>query len=460
MGPRCGSRDKTFRPPRSLRPSSPRGPGGHRGRPPSAHERHPFRHDLPRPSGPPLGGAVPRRMGARTVRREHRVRPSCVLAAPARGAARVVRLASFRARFDRLGRRELRWGRLPAPRRVARVRAGRPAPRPVALPIPCPPHRRGRLPVPARAPSDGRVLERAGRPLRCLELRRQRGRGLSRRGGRLGRGRCVGARLGRCPRPARRLPCRADLHGPRAHLRCVERDSRARDRGGVPLLPRPPVVVGLVAAALANRVFPGEPGYAIPTSFLASTFGVLLGADLLRQPPLYGSGPSGLYTIGGAGVLDLVYLSGLLGFGAAYLGYRATVHGFAPVGPPLPARTPSPMTRLLRAFRSGLDGRLSDSLRESASASRSAAQQARELLGLAPSADDRPWQDLPVPGWIVSDQANLDAAARVGTQDGREGFRSWLTARWLVLIAHDLGARRFASVGARIAAFVIDLALV
>jgi uncharacterized RDD family membrane protein YckC len=118
------------------------------------------------------------------------------------------------------------------------------------------------------------------------------------------------------------------------------------------------------------------------------------------------------------------------------------------------------MTRLLRAFRSGLDGRLSDSLTESSAASHAATEQTRQLLGLGPTADGRSWQDLPVPGWIVADQANLDAAARAGTGDGREGFRAWLTARWLVLIARDLGTRRFASVGARAAAFVIDLALV
>jgi len=227
-----------------------------------------------------------------------------------------------------------------------------------------------------------------------------------------------------------------------------------------PIFLVPPVAAGLVAVALAGRVFPGEEAFAIPTAFLASTFGVLLGADLLRQPPLYGNGPSGLYTIGGAGVLDLVYLSGLLAFAAAYLGHRASRGGFAPVGTPLPPRAPSPIMRLVRAFRSGLDGRLSDSLSESAAASRAAAEQARGLLGLAPVADGRPWVGLPVPGWIVADQVNLDAAAQAGTQDGREGFRSWLTARWLVLIARDIGARRFATSGARAAAFLIDLALV
>ena len=222
----------------------------------------------------------------------------------------------------------------------------------------------------------------------------------------------------------------------------------------------PPVLVGLLAALFAGRVFPHEEAFAIPTGFLGGTFGVLLGADLLRQPPLYGSGPAGLYTIGGAGVLDLVYLSGLLAFAAAYAGHRLLGRRWNPVGPPLPTRDPPPTARLGRAFRAGLEGRLADSLQESAAASRAAADQARRLLGLGPTADDRPWQNLPVPGWVVADQANLDASARAGTGDGREGFRSWLTARWLVLIARDIGSRRFATVSARTAAFLLDLTFV
>jgi len=222
----------------------------------------------------------------------------------------------------------------------------------------------------------------------------------------------------------------------------------------------PPVVAGLIAALLAGRVFPGEEAFVIPTAFLGSIFGVLLGADLLRQPPLYGSGPSGVYTIGGAGVLDLVYFSGFLAFGAAYLGHRMLGRDWRPVGSPVVGAALPPTSQLARAFRAGLDGRLSDSLHDSASASRAAADQARRLVGLGPAAPDRPWQDLPVPGWLVADQANLDASARAGTADGREGFRSWRTARWLVLIGRDLGLRRFASIGARAAAFALDLLLV
>ena len=222
----------------------------------------------------------------------------------------------------------------------------------------------------------------------------------------------------------------------------------------------PPVLAGLVAVALSGRLFPNEEAFAIPTAFLGSTFGVLLGADLLRQPPLYGSGASGVYTIGGAGVLDLVYLSAFLAFGAAYLGYRLRHATWIPVGASAGVPASSPTTQLARAFRSGLDGHLSESLRDAAGASRAAAAQARRLLGLSPAAEDRPWQDLPVPGWLVADQANLDSSAEAGTTDGREGFRSWLMARWLVGVGRDLGFSRFAGIGARVQAFLIDLAIV
>ena len=227
-----------------------------------------------------------------------------------------------------------------------------------------------------------------------------------------------------------------------------------------PIFLVPPIAVGFVAVAVAGWVFPKEEAFALPSAFLAGTFGVLLGADLLRQPPLYGTGPSGLYTIGGAGVLDLVYLSGLLAFGTAYLCHRAFGRGFDPVGTALPAVSPTPLARLVRAFREGVDGHLNESLTDSQAASHAAAEQTRRLLGLPPAPADRPWQGLPVPGWVVADQVNLDASARAGTTDGREGFRSWRTARWMVAIAREVGLRRFGTLWDRAAAFLIDLAVV
>jgi uncharacterized membrane protein/uncharacterized RDD family membrane protein YckC len=223
----------------------------------------------------------------------------------------------------------------------------------------------------------------------------------------------------------------------------------------------PPIGAGVVAALTAEWVFPRAEGLALPVAYVAATFGVLIGADVLRQPPLYVAGaPPGLYAIGGAGVLDLVYLSGLLALGAAYVGHRVLGRNFMPADGPTAPPPPTPIGRLGRAFREGIDGHIDESIRDAATATHAAAAQAHRLLGQAEVPDDRPWQGLPVPGWVVSDQANLDAVARADSTDGREGFRAFLTARWLVLIGRELGVRRFGSVGARTAAFFLDLLVV
>ena len=221
-----------------------------------------------------------------------------------------------------------------------------------------------------------------------------------------------------------------------------------------------PLGAGFAAGYAAAWAFPREEGFALPVAYLAATFGVLVGADVLWQPPLYGSGPAGLYSIGGAGVFDLVYLSGLLALAAAYFIHRANGTPLTPIGPPLAPSPPSPDGRLARAFRDGVRGQLSASIEGSARAGHEAAERARRLLGVGDRAEERPWEGLPVPGWVVADQANLDAVARAGSTDGREGFRSWLTARWLVLVGRELGQRRFPPVRARAVGFAIDLVIV
>jgi len=221
----------------------------------------------------------------------------------------------------------------------------------------------------------------------------------------------------------------------------------------------PPVGVGVVAALAAPWVFRGQEALALPAAFVSGTFGVLVGADVLRQPPLYPSAQPGLYIIGGAGVFDLVYLSGLLALATAFVVHRVLGRGWEPV-PGYAAPQPTPMGRLARAFRAGVRGDLAGSLTTSALASREAAAQTRRLLAVAEPPPDRPWQGLPVPGWVVSDQANLEAVARAGTTDGRESFRSWLMARSLVQLTVHLAARRFGTAAQRTVAFAIDLAIV
>jgi uncharacterized RDD family membrane protein YckC len=222
----------------------------------------------------------------------------------------------------------------------------------------------------------------------------------------------------------------------------------------------PPLGAGFAAGIAAPRVFPREEGFALPVAYFGATFGVLLGADLLREPPLYGHGSPGLYIIGGAGVLDLVYLSGLIALGAAYLIHALAERGWTPLGPPRPEPELTPVGYLDRAFRAGADGHLPESIGSSVKASRAAAAQCRQLLGVEPAADASAWRGLPVPGWVVGDEANLEAVAASGTTDTREAFRAWLMARQLVAIGRRIAYPRFASIGQRIVAFAVDLALV
>ena len=222
----------------------------------------------------------------------------------------------------------------------------------------------------------------------------------------------------------------------------------------------PPACAGILASMLSPWVFPGEDAFALPAAFFATTLGVLVGADVLRQPPLYGAGPAGLYSIGGAGVFDLVYLSGLLALAFAALTYLRLERGWAPVGTPIPPVPRNPVALLRDAYRAGVSGDLSRSLAASTDAARSAAARAHRLLGLAPAPAERPWEGLPVPGWIVSDHQNMESAARSAANDPREAFRAWLTARWLVVAGHQISRRRYASTAARLAAVAIDLILV
>ena len=219
----------------------------------------------------------------------------------------------------------------------------------------------------------------------------------------------------------------------------------------------PPIAAGIATGLLAPRILAGAEGAALPIAYLATTLGVLVGADVLREPPLYGHGPAGLYAIGGAGVLDLVYLSGLLALAAAYATHVAFERSWAPLATGRRREPRAPIHHLRDAYRAGVAGDIRAALAGSLAASSAAEAQARACLGPGTPAPRRPWEGLPVPGWVVADHANLERTARSGTTDPREGFRAWLTARWLVLVGRDLALRRFASIGERITAFAIDL---
>lgn len=222
-----------------------------------------------------------------------------------------------------------------------------------------------------------------------------------------------------------------------------------------------PVAVGVIVVLLGFYLFDGpDLARGIPLAYAAGTFGVVIGADLLRQPGLYGGSTTGLYVIGGANLLDLVYLSGLLALAAAYLTFRSTGLPRTPLLPDEEELPHAPTRLLADAIRLQFAGEVTDSIRQSSAAAHAAAHQSRCLQGGPPAPEGRPWEGLPVPGWVVADQANLDALARTGSEEPVESERAAQMARMLVGLARYLNAPRFATLPSRILAFLIDLAVV
>ncbi|HZY70902.1 MAG TPA: RDD family protein [Thermoplasmata archaeon] len=230
---------------------------------------------------------------------------------------------------------------------------------------------------------------------------------------------------------------------------------------GFPYFLTAPCAIGAVAVPLV-RALPRS-GWTVeaglPVAYAATTFGTLLGADLLRQPPLYGLRSSTVFAIGGGGVGDLVFLSGLIALPIAYLVYRLARRG-TPADADRPIAEPTPVAALRRARAAALEGRSSEAITGSASAVRSAVALLRRLAGLPPPSDPaRPWGEIAVPPWVSADQTNLDALAERPTEERGDAQRAVVTARYLVHVALVLARARFATFGRRARAFSIDLGL-
>ncbi|EQD38582.1 membrane protein containing RDD domain protein, partial [mine drainage metagenome] len=200
-------------------------------------------------------------------------------------------------------------------------------------------------------------------------------------------------------------------------------------------------------------------GGALALAFAATGFGVLLGADILREPPLYQSGFAGVYAIGGAGVFDLLYLSPLVALAAAYLAHRWLGRGTRPEdgGAPLPAAPERPSALLLSAGRARSEGDPRRSIEVALRGARAAEAQARRLSQAPPADPDRPWIGLAVPPWVVADAANLAALARAPELGPRDADRALIAAAGQVYVGYAVGRDRFAPVIARLFAFLIDL---
>ncbi len=228
-----------------------------------------------------------------------------------------------------------------------------------------------------------------------------------------------------------------------------------------PIYLLPPLGAGVAAVLAWDGVHPGPTGGALALAYAATGFGVLLGADVLREPPLYQSGYAGVYAIGGAGVFDLLYLSPLVALAVAYLVHRLLGRGVRPEdgGAPLPTPPGRPSALLQSAGRARADGDPRRSIAAALQGAREAEAQARRLSGAGPPDPARPWGGLAVPPWVAADAANLDALARAPELGPRDVDRALIAAAGQVYVGSAVARERFASVGARLAAFLLDLAI-
>lgn len=224
-----------------------------------------------------------------------------------------------------------------------------------------------------------------------------------------------------------------------------------------------PLLLGALAGVVTPLVTDRGSVAGLAVAYATVTFGVLVGADLLRQPPLYAPGSTAIYAIGGAGTNDLLYLSGLLALGAAYLVVRLLrrTRGTQFAAPAPPAAGPATSGQLLRrSLLDAVEGRAEASVRTADGAVSTAFGQTRELLELprAPSSA-RELDGLPVAAWVAADRQNLAALARREGLAPHDATRAWMTARWLVRFARLLGLRRFAGRRVRSIAYLVDLAI-
>lgn len=222
-----------------------------------------------------------------------------------------------------------------------------------------------------------------------------------------------------------------------------------------------PGVVGIIAVLIAVAVW-GRPAYAgLGIGYGAATLGTLLGADVLRQPPLYAGARGELLAIGGAGVQDLVYFSGLLAVGAGLL-----ITWFGLRGRPGDSRTalplpPTPEQSLRSAAQRLSTGDPTGAIQDSIAASQGATERVRTIYQLPPPGEPAAgWEGLPVAPYVANDYRNLVATAQGPSPSPREAFRTLSMATQFVRLGRDLSRLRFGAPAPRAWAALLDLLVV
>lgn len=217
-----------------------------------------------------------------------------------------------------------------------------------------------------------------------------------------------------------------------------------------------PILIGLLGVAITVPLLRLRLGAGIPIAYATSTVGVVVGADVLREPPLY-NGAAAVLSIGGAGIGDLVYLSGLVAVATAFIVVWALARGRPERwGPDAPREARGPRALWRRALVLHAEGRYRESLAASETATHEAGEQLHRL-GLGPP-EETPgvWAEFG-PAWLEPDRRNLRHLAESGSDDPADSSRGLLAARLFLDRAGTALRARLAPLGRRASAFVLDL---
>lgn len=238
---------------------------------------------------------------------------------------------------------------------------------------------------------------------------------------------------------------------------------------GTYTITQPVVNVGIIASFPSYLIWPLVLGVlSVPLlqfdrrapalAYASATLGVLVGADILHEAPLFAALPF-LGAIGGAGPLDLVFLSGPIALFVSFFTGRAVSprNGQTRGREELPAGRRGPLDPALVSFRTGDYGAMYRQVLEGVTFE--ASRTWRALYGSPPSQGADPLVGLQVHPLLRADLRNLQALAQdppVGEEPARSAlWTGYLIQRGLLgMLDRRLGTPR-----ARILAFLIDIAL-
>jgi uncharacterized membrane protein len=222
-----------------------------------------------------------------------------------------------------------------------------------------------------------------------------------------------------------------------------------------------PTLVGVAGVWIASAVWGVSAYRGLGVAYGSATLGTLIGADILRQPPLYVGAGGELLAIGGAGIQDLVYLSGLMAVGVGLL-FVAVLSRGASVADVVPSPAyVSPEVALRFAASRMAQGDSAGVVQDSVTASQRATDRVRTIFRLpAPELPGAAWDGLPVAPYVANDYRNLIASKDEPSPSPREAYRSLAMATQFVRLSKDLSRLRFAGAGRRGWAAVVDLVVV